>query len=164
VIVVTIGFRIGGCEIGLASLVDWAIDQKKQKKGRTKGPKAPFLSGKPQAEGGFLALAIPLLGNPNPRIERKREGGPTDGEVGAGDGGGIPVSQALADPRNTTTERKRDGARVRKSWGGLRNRDPCRRPSQPRPATRWRWSPSPATTSSSIHKRAKMVGLLRVWA
>ena len=79
-IVVTIGFRIGGCEIGLlAILVDSAIDQKKQKKrGGIRG-RSPFLNRGATGTGG-----VPL---PQPRpphiAEREREEG---GRWPAGDG------------------------------------------------------------------------------
>jgi len=80
-------------EIGLAILVHWVINQSNKKKGKRehKGAKAPSFIRIHMWEGGGKGSPTPAC-NPNPRRERKREGGPTDGELGVGDGVGAPAS------------------------------------------------------------------------
>ena len=49
--------------------------------------------------------------NPHLGKERKREKGPTYGELRVGDDGGASASQALADPCDTRAEIERDGVK-----------------------------------------------------
>jgi len=109
--------------------------------------------------GGVLK---PQPHNPHPgRERRERKGGRQTASWGPGTT--VAPRQIRRRPIPVTPrQREGDGAKERGSERGPRNSNPCQRPSQPRPATMRRLSPSPATTSSSIDKRAKMVGLLQV--